>query len=99
MSMKFTMKRAMAALLTCSICVAMSACAPSGEKENHTGSQPSSAANTGEKPASGDFPSQVQPEAQEEIITITAHDGLTFEGKLRISKSQTGFSFPLLVLL
>lgn len=89
MSMKFTMKRAMAALLTCSVCVAMSACVPSGEKEDHTGSQPSSAANAGEKPASGDFPSQVQSEAQEEIITITAHDGLTFEGKLRIPEGKT----------
>lgn len=89
MSMKFTIKRAIAALLTCSICAVMSACTPSGEKEEHTGSQPSSITDSGEETSSGDSPSQVQPEAQEEIITITAHDGLTFEGKLRVPEEKT----------
>lgn len=86
---KFTMKRAMAVLLTCSICITMSSCAPPEEKEEHTTSQPSSTADAWAEPSSGDFPSQVQPEAQEEIITITAHDGLTFEGKLRIPEGKT----------
>jgi len=41
---KFTIKRTIAVLLTCSVCVVLSACAPSGDKEEHTGSQ---SANTG----------------------------------------------------
>lgn len=89
MSMKYTMKRAIAVLLTCSICVTISACAPPEEKEKHTTSQPSSAADAWAEPSSGVPSSQVQPEVQEEIITITAHDGLTFEGKLRIPEGKT----------
>lgn len=89
MSMKFRIKRAIAVLLTGSICMALAACAPSGDKEEYTGSQPISEADTGEEPSSQDFSSQVQPETQEEIITITAHDGLKFEGKLRVPEGKT----------
>lgn len=90
--MKFTIKRAIAALLTGSICMALAACAPSGNKEEPTDSQTITAADTGEEPSSQDAfqeSAQVQPEALEEIITITAYDGLTFEGKLRMPEEKT----------
>lgn len=84
MFMKIAIKRTITVLLTCSICAVLSACAPAGDKEEHTGSQPSSAVDTGEDPSS-----QARSEAQEEIITITAHDGLKFEGKLRLPEGET----------
>lgn len=84
MFMKIAIKRTITVLLTCSICAVLSACAPSEDKEEHTGSQPSSAVDTGEEPSS-----QARSETQEEIITITAHDGLKFEGKLRLPEGET----------
>lgn len=84
MFMKIAIKRTITVLLTCSICAVLSACAPAGDKEEHTGSQPSSAVDTGEDPSS-----QARSEAQAEIITITAHDGLKFKGKLRLPEGET----------
>lgn len=91
-SMKFTMKRTTAVLLALSACVALSACSSSSEKGEQV-SQSSSAEETSVTTASEETSTQETPPAQmamqEEIITVTAHDGLTFEGKLRLPEGET----------
>ena len=109
--MKLNLKRTIAVLLTCGICMTLSACAPSGDKDKleHTDSQPSPAVEAGEEPSTQESSaqepsaqgpsaqessaqaatSQAQSGTQEEIVAITAHDGLKFEGKLRLPEGET----------
>lgn len=90
--MKFTKTRAVAVLLALGACTALSACSASGTKEEQSGSQPtteaSSTATAGEETSSQETMPQTQPTIQEEIITVTAYDGLTFEGKLRLPEGE-----------
>lgn len=96
MTMKLTLKRAMTALLVFTISAALTACSLSGEtsgeksgyisgeKEEQTSLPPSSSADTNEATSASDIQSPIRSETQAEIITVTAYDGLTFEGKLRM---------------
>lgn len=92
--MKLTIKRAIAALLAFSTCAALTACSPPGEMEEQTGSQPSSSVISSSEADNEEETSQAplsreETEIREEIVTVTAFDGLTFEGKLRLPGSDT----------
>lgn len=91
--MKFTVKRAITVFAAVSTCAALSACFAPEAKQEQTGAVSASeevtfAADGGED-ASNITAAPRQPEAREEIVTVTAFDGLTFEGKLRLPEGDT----------
>lgn len=91
--MKITTKKMCCALLALHACAALSACFASGGKGGAPDSPPSqTAVSSAEASHEETAPSESEPPAgpkmQEELITITAYDGLTFEGKLRLPEGD-----------
>ena len=85
------MKKVMAVLLAFSACVALSACSAPGEKEEQTASRPSSEVITSAEAEEESSPASLpleQAKMREEIVTVTAYDGLKFDGKLRLPEGD-----------
>lgn len=92
--MKRLIKKSLAALLALSTCAVMTACSAAAETQEQQTAPPSSEAVSSSDDAGTETPSSEEPQTQEqsaiqeEIITVTAHDGLKFDGKLRMPEGD-----------